>query len=259
MPTQPQPPFDREAIARLVAEVVRRIRSQVPQAKSSGSAPQPPAGGAHPPAATGTANVTLADRVITQAILERLPAGTRRVTLAANAVITPSARDHARDAGIDLARGAAATAAPAFARPFVIAHADAPRDAAVRAAAIARTVPQAQQLPASGLADVITALGGHVSRDAARGILLTGRPAVAVVLANRSAGLRAVTGRDLKSLVAAAAETAANLLIVDPTLVPTGLERLCREFAAAAAAAPPPELAAAPAGCGCKTHPPHAH
>lgn len=251
-PSQPQPPFDRSAIERLVAEVVRRIRSQAPQATVPVSAPKSTS--AVTQGAPPTAGVALTERVVTQAVLEKLPAGTRRVSLVANAVITPSARDHAREAGIELARGAAATAAPAFDRPFVVAHADAPRDGATRTAAIARSVPQSQQLPASGLADVITALAGHVSRDAARGILLTSRPAVAVVLANRSASLRAVTGRDLKSLAAAATEAAANLLIVDPTLMPTGLERLCREFAAAAAAAPPPELASAPAGCGCKTH-----
>lgn len=254
-PVHPQPPFDRESIARLVAEVVRRIHSQGPQSVApprGGPAPAgAPAGGATPAAAAG---VTLTDRVITQAILERLPPGTRRVTLVANAVITPSARDHARDAGIDLVRGSAGQAVAAVARPFIIAHADCPRDAATRAAAVARSVPQSQQLPASGLADVITAIAGHVSRDAARGILLTSRTAVAVVLANRSASLRAVTARDLKTLAAAATETAANLLIIDPAVVPTGLERLCREFAAAAAAAPPSELAAAPAGCGCKTH-----
>jgi hypothetical protein len=246
MSATPQPPFDREAIQSLVAEVVRRIRSQ---ASPTTTGPQPQA------AAGVAAAVSLEDRVVTLAALERLPAGTRRVSLSAAAVVTPSARDHARDAGIELVRGPSTLPAPAVARTFVIAHADSARDAAIRAAAIARNVPGAQQLPASGLADVITAIAGHASRDAARGILLTGRPAVAVVLANRSASLRAVTGRDLKSVVAAAAESAANLLVVDPAAIPSGLERLCREFASAAAVAPPAELAAAPAGCGCKTHP----
>ena len=101
-PIQPQPPFDRVAIERLVAEVVRRIRSQAPQATAPVAGPRPTTGAAQAPVSTATAAVTLTERVVTQAILERLPAGTQRVALVANAVITPSARDHAREAGIDL-------------------------------------------------------------------------------------------------------------------------------------------------------------
>jgi hypothetical protein len=116
-------------------------------------------------------------------------------------------------------------------------------------------VPGAQRLPSSGLADVIAALATHASRDAARGILLTGRPAVAAILANRSAYLRAVTGRDATHLAAAAAACAANLLVVDPAAFAGGLERLCADFATRPSGPLPPELAAAPAGCGCQAHP----
>ena len=92
----------------------------------------------------------------------------------AAAVITPSAADRARERGITIVRGSASAAAPAVARPFLIAQAACPSQESARAAAIARAVPGAQQFPASGLADVITALADHASRDAARGILLTG-------------------------------------------------------------------------------------
>lgn len=247
--------LDAAAIQALVAEVVRRIQAAhaIQPMPATPAAPPRPAALAIP--APATAAFSIPDRVVTLAHLERLPATIREVVVDAKAVITPSAREHAKDAGITLVRGTAATpAAPA--RPFVVAQAACRGDVSARTAAIVRAVPGSQQLPASGLADVIAALAGHASKDAARGVLLTGRPAVAVVLANRSASLRAVTARDAATLVAAAADTAANLLVVDPAQFTGGsLERLCADFHRAASGPLPAELAAAPAGCGCKSHP----
>jgi hypothetical protein len=253
-------PIDRDTVQRLVAEVIRRI-----QAEATATPAAPPAAPASPAAAPASSYgapepkagaATLTGRVITLHAVERLPAGTRQVVVDSKAVITPSARDYATEAGIAIVRGAAAgspvsTAPP---RPFLIAHALCGTDPAVKAAAIVRAVPGSQQLPSSGLADVITAIATHASRDAARGILITSRPAVAAILANRSASLRAVTGRDAASLSAAATDCQANLLVVDPTAFTGSLERLCTDFANRPAAPLPSELATAPLGCGCKTH-----
>jgi hypothetical protein len=137
----------------------------------------------------------------------------------------------------------------------LIAQAACRGDASSRAAAIARAIPQAQQLPASGLADVIASIAVQASKDAARGVLLTSRPAVAVILANRSASLRAVTARDAAGLAAAASDTVANLLIIDPAQFSGGsLERLCVDFHRTPSGPLPAELTTAPAGCGCKGH-----
>jgi hypothetical protein len=116
-------------------------------------------------------------------------------------------------------------------------------------------VPRASQLPATGLADVIHSIATHASRDAARAILLTTRPAAAVVLANRSASIRGVTGRDAAGLLVAAAECGANLLVVRPSdFAAAALGRLATDFAGRDMPVPN-DLAAAPAGCGCNTHP----
>ena len=243
--------LDAAAVQALVAEVVRRIlAAQAPTAATKPAAPSP-----QPAAAASETAMSIPDRVITLAHLERLPAAVREVVVDAKAVITPSAREHAKDAGISLVRGqpGGTTAVAVAARPFVIAQAACRGDASARTAAIARAVPSAQQLPASGLADVVAAIAAHASKDAARGVLLTGRPAVAVVLANRSASLRAVTARDAASLAAAAADTAANLLVVDPGQFTGGsLERICADFHRTASGPLPAELAATPPGCGCK-------
>ncbi len=248
--------IDPEAVRAIVAEVLRRIG---PVVKSDLPAPPSAASRASTPAATPTpavGGVSLPGRVISLAMLEKLPTGTGRVTVDVTAVITPSAREYARDQGLTIDRLAAAGSGPVAVRlPFVVAHAECSSDPAARAAAIARAVPAAAQLPATGLADVTTALALHASRDGARGILLTGKPAVACVLANRSASLRAVTGRDPASLAAAAAECAANLLVVDPATFPAAaLSRMAIELATRPATEIPAPLAARPAGCGCKGH-----
>lgn len=255
-PSSSSPLIDRDTVQRLVAEVLRRIQSEAGAATTSTPATTQQAATAAShygaPDRTG-AGTPLPGKVITLSALDRLAPGTRHVVIDAQAVVTPSARDHAKEAGITISRRASAGAAPSV-RPFVIAHAQCRGDAAAKSAAIARGVPGAQQIPSAGLAEVIAALAVHASRDAARAVLLTGRPAVATILANRSASLRGVTGRDATSLAAAATESQANLLIVDPASFPGGLERLCAQFAAQPAGSIPDELGTAPPGCGCKGH-----
>jgi pyruvate/2-oxoglutarate dehydrogenase complex dihydrolipoamide acyltransferase (E2) component len=248
--------IDPEAVRAIVAEVLRRIG---PMVKSDMPATPPTYSQASAPAATpapAVGGVSLPGRVISLALLEKLPAGTGRVTVEATAVITPSAREYARDKGLVIERLAAAgSGAAAMSVPFFVAHAECGGDAAARAAAIARAAPAAAQLPATGLADVVTALALHASRDGARGILLTGKPAVACVLANRSASLRAVTAREPATLAAAAVECAANLLVVDPANFPAAaLIRMATELATSPTTEVPAPLAARPAGCGCKGH-----
>lgn len=241
---------DPETIRRLVAEVIARVAATAPPAVVS----PPPASNDGRPQAPG--GLTLTDKVVTLASLERLPAGTARVVVGAAAVITPSAREHARDAGIEIVRGAAPAAAnQPVSRPFVVAHAECGGDVAGRCASIVRTIAGAAQLPATGLADVVAAIATHASRDGARAILLTGRPAAAVVLANRSSGLRAVTARDAAGLLAAAGEVSANLIVVDPkAFSAVSLDRVCGDFARRDFGTAPAELAAAPPPCACQGH-----
>lgn len=243
-------PPDAAAIQALVAEVIRRIRAG--QASAAVAMPAATVSAADADPATA---FTIAERVITLASIERVPARIREVAAVATAVITPSAADRARERGLRIVRGGAAgVAVPP--RPFVIAQAACRGDASARTASIARAVPGAQQLPASGLADVLAALAGHASRDGARGVLLSAKPALAVVLANRSASLRAVTGRDAAAVAAAALDAAANLIVVDPGAFPGGaLDRICVDFHRSSSPTVPAELHAAPPGCGCKTHP----
>lgn len=211
--THPTP----DAIRKIVEEVLRRLAKQ-PLAPPVSPRPL------HPDA------VHLTDKVVTLHVLEKLPSGTQLVAVWPHAIITPSARDFAKEAGILIQRNQSKHTSAA-ARLFVIAHADCHADAARRCSAIARAVAGSQQLPASGLTDIITAMATHASHDGARAVLLTGRPATAVVLANRSYSLRAASAHDAGALLLAAKDCVANLLIVDPKHFSIGsLERICIDF-----------------------------
>lgn len=261
MTPHPAPPTADE-IRLLVAEVIRRLRSAAPAPAGAtpGLAASTPAPKPNPPQPAPTTpplapgGVSIAERVIAAATVDRLAPGTARIVVDPRAVITPSARERLAELRIAVDRGPApgarATAAP---RPLLLARVDCPADGS-SAARIARALPSVQQLPATGMADVIEALSLQASRDAARGLLFTGRPAVALILANRSRSLRAVTARDAVALLAAARDAAANLLVVNPREWSAGaLERVAVEFVRLDAALPP-ELAAAAEGCGCKSH-----
>ena len=251
---------DPEVVRRLVAEVLRRIGASAPGSAAAPAALAQP-GAVVASIAPPAGGVLLAERVITLAVIEKLPPGTRQAAIAAGAVLTPSARDRAQELGIALVLAPAAGAqagAAAPPRPFLVAHAACTVAPLAKTAAIARAVPGVQQLPASGLADVVASLAVQVVRDGGRGILLTSRPATALVLANRQTGLRAVGGPEVRAVLAAAAECAANLLVVDPAAFAVGLERLCTEFAGRPDLPAPAELAAPAAstghaGCSC-TH-----
>ena len=249
-PAAPNPAIPTpEAIRQIVAEVMRRISpiSVAPIISGANSAPA-----ASLPAPRST--LTIVEKVVTLHMLERLPVGTRSIALVDKAVLTPSARDYARDAGIEITRrqsGATASAA----RLFVIAHADCPGDAAGHCASIARSVPGSQQLPASGLVDLIAAIAMHAARDGARAVLLTSRPSLAVILANRSTSLRAVTSRDVQSLATASAQCSANLLVANPQDYSLGnLQRVCLDFVKRNLGPLPLELTDLHKPCTCSGH-----
>jgi hypothetical protein len=255
------------AIRQLVAEVVRRIQAgsvaAKPAATAGSAVPAKPAAPAAVPAPAYAAaaapapvsGAVLDARVVTLDLVARLPAGTRQVTVPPRAVVTPAARDLARDSGIAIVHAAAAGPAASASRPFVVALADVGADGPARAAAVARGVPGAWQIPASGLADVMQAVAAHAARDGARAVLLTGKPATAVVAANRHAALRGATGRDAAAVSSAVAETEANLLVLNPRDFPgAALERVAAAFASRPGGAVPAALAASAPGCACKSH-----
>lgn len=254
--------FTPDDVSRIVRAVLERVRQQAPAAPAPAARPAP--AGAAPSPTGPAAGVAIPEKVVTAAALVTVPGGVRIVSVRHDAVITPSARDRAREGGFELVRAAKGHAsAPSAGRAFFVGSAECPGDASGRSSGVVRAVPGAARLPATGLADVVAALSLHVTRDGARGLLLAGRPHAACALANRSPGVRAVTARDAATLLAAVAECAANVVVVHPRdFSGTGLERVAVALAAGSAPlpaelAPPPACPCggpSPTACGCGTH-----
>ncbi len=81
-----------EFVERIVREVIRRLLAQEPQSRQEHGATR------------ADAAAVLSQRVITAASIEAVPTGTREIMIAARAILTPLARDEARDRGIRIIR-----------------------------------------------------------------------------------------------------------------------------------------------------------
>ena len=141
--------------------------------------------------------------------------GTKVVHVERKAVITPSARDLARDRGIELVPTKPDTRQPAGSHLF-LAQAECTTDVSAAVSTIRRAVSTSQQLPSSGLATTLESLAEHAGRDAGRCILLTENTAVACVAANRFPAVRAILGSDAATVADSITRCDANLVILNP-------------------------------------------
>lgn len=235
-----------QLVARIAAEVVRRVHEATPQGAAKPSTPL-----AAIPSVPQTH--VLAEKVVTLASVAKIPPDTAVVTVPQNAVLTPSAREWLRDRRMTVQRsstspGVAVSIPPAF----LVATCDLPARTAAHAAAVVRAVPGGEQLPAAGLTNLIAAFAEASTRSGSRGLLLSPRPAAAALIANRTRAVRAVAATDVRTALATAAECRATLLVVDPArFTAGGLQRLALEFAKQTHAELPADLADASRPCGC--------
>lgn len=251
---RPRPAVE-QLVASITAEVLRQLAvgrpiPGVPPLAASAPAEAAPAAPSSDPSVTPRA-----EKVITLATVTKLPRETREVILRADAVVTPSARELLHDRGILVRRATAAAAVATVPSPsFLVATAESGRTVG-DAAAIARAVPAAQQLPSLGVEALVDAFAEATLRGGSRGLLLSSRPAAVVVIANRTKAIRAVTARSVREALDAAAECRATLLVVDPRQIAGGgLRRLAVEFAKQVHDDLPADLERACRPCGC-SHP----
>jgi hypothetical protein len=73
-----------------------------------------------------------------------------------------------------------------------------------------------EQLARSGPPDVLSEMADHVARGGKQGIFVTDRPAAALCLANRSRGVRAVSGATWPAVEAALRAVGGNVLVLEP-------------------------------------------
>ncbi|HEX5447381.1 MAG TPA: hypothetical protein VFW87_26440 [Pirellulales bacterium] len=215
---------------RLVAEVLRRIELErsvagaEPGRKGAGdreeaaSVRQCP-GGAEPPGhRQGSAPATvveLQDRVITLKELDGKLGKAKQITVPRRAVITPAARDELARRGIAI--GYAIAVQQSKPRATVAwGQAETNYEAARLLAALARERISVEPLAQTGLAQVIDELGDEITKGGKPAVLLTAKAAVALCLANRRRGVRAVMAQSFATTLQAVRAVGANLLVVDP-------------------------------------------
>lgn len=200
---------DVEAIVREVLARLAGATSQV-EAQIEATVKTPPT--------TGERSLLLTERVVTTRLLEGRLAGVETVTVAPRAVVTPAARDLLCERKIVLRRGGVAEAATkaAPAARLVIGVAESNFDPAALVARVKSRSATVEQLPRVGLAGLVSELADRVRLGGDRGVLFTGEPQAALVLANRHPGVRAVAVGCADSMRRARASIGPNVLVIQP-------------------------------------------
>ncbi|MBN2473123.1 MAG: hypothetical protein JXB62_00845 [Pirellulales bacterium] len=156
-------------------------------------------------------------RVVTLSELAGRWEAVRRLVVPARAVITPAVRDELRRRKVTLQY--ADTPESRKADPFRLAIVTVGRrfDPTALVAALGGDAIGVEPQTSDCLIDATDRLAAEVARPDTLGLLLSRHTAAALCLANRHQGVRAISGDDAPSLVAAAEAVGANLLVLDPT------------------------------------------
>lgn len=174
--------------------------------------------------ASETGVVSSADRVITQAMIEALPAGTRRLRFAGHAVITPAARDQAKQQGVELKRGLGAAASEQGppvdpGQPSgdgVIYDFDDPGHSdRGRGTALANQLRRRGLTPAVVTGAFHEALAAPLSHSAGVAVVLADLPAVAVWQASRHAQARPAALDRIDGIASLQAAMDPNVWVLD--------------------------------------------
>ncbi|MHC4404991.1 MAG: hypothetical protein ACYTG0_35540 [Planctomycetota bacterium] len=230
-------------VDRIVSEVLARLKAapepdSCPKDRESdaGSSMRSPrqqedANADRGPSPEAKGELVFSDRVVTLATLDNRLAGIRRLVVPPGAVVTPSVRDELRRKGIALEYG------DSRAKPSVdkVRLAIMVVGSATDPAAFATGFEREEVEVRSGRADCAIAatdrLGAAIRQGGTVGLMATGQPAVALCLANRQPGVRAVLGTDPDSTAAEATSVGANVLVVNPNLIGTlQVRQMVRRF-----------------------------
>jgi len=200
-------------IDRIVREVLIEL-GQMPggevSAPAAGKSPAAPRDQA-PSAQPRDSQFVVSGRVVTLSAVEGRLDGVRQLIVPPGAVVTPAVRDLLLQKNIGIGYSESAAGAPAGAVRLVMLTADKGFDPAPLIAALRN---EGISVEASADDCVIVAadrLAGEVLKPGTLGLLLAGRAAAGLCLANRQPGVRAV------SRVEDAGGVGANLLVLEPS------------------------------------------
>jgi hypothetical protein len=154
--------------------------------------------------------------VVTLAEVEGRLGALRRLVVPNGAIVTPAVRDELRRRNVALVRSSDAAPLPSGeVRLVAVSHGKRSSPSAALAAINQEGIP-VEAHSADCLIAATDRLAEAVAAPGALGLLLTRHTAAALCLANRHAGVRAVSGGDTPAALAAVEAVGANLLVLDP-------------------------------------------
>jgi hypothetical protein len=208
-------PPRRKDVERIVRQVLAELGSGRRSVSTNGESP---------------GELVLISKVVSLADVEGRLGGVSRVVVAPGAVFTPAARDLLRKHNVAIASAVAANTTRSQPLAFGVAKTNYQASPLVTALAAERV--NLEQVPQSGLLQVVDELCERVVKQGQLGLLITGQTAAALCLANRNRGVRAALGASVQAVTDAVEAIAANLLVIDPGGISFfGVRRMTREFA----------------------------
>ena len=212
-----------------VERIVREVLARLGQASADGGArgesaeSEPPAEKPAPasPSTTDDSELVLDGRVVTLDDVTGRLEGIRRVVVSAKAVVTPAVRDELLRRRVTLQKqtlgnGQPSAATAAGSLRLVLIAAGKRFDPAPLVQALTEQSVGVESSSTDCLVAATDQLAEAIRGENTLGLLLSRHPAMAVCLANRHAGVRAVSAPDPPSAATATASVGANLLILDP-------------------------------------------
>jgi hypothetical protein len=179
-----------------------------------------------------SAELSFEGRVLALDALSGRLTGLRRVLIRPGTIVTPAVRDELQRRGIALEYVAATPALPADALRLVVVNALRGFQAGQLAPVLRSHGVLLEIVEHQCLIAATDQLAAELRKTNTLGLLLTRHVAAALCLANRHAGVRAVTAGDLPTMTAAVESVGANLLVLDAEAL-TGfqLKQMTTEFA----------------------------
>jgi len=179
-----------------------------------------------------SAELSFEGRVLALDALSGRLTGLRRVLIRPGTIVTPAVHDELQRRGIALEYVAATPALPADALRLVVVNALRGFQAGQLAPVLRSHGVLVEIVEHQCLIAATDQLAAELRKTNTLGLLLTRHVAAALCLANRHAGVRAVTAGDLPTMTAAVESVGANLLVLDAEAL-TGfqLKQMTTEFA----------------------------
>jgi hypothetical protein len=162
-----------------------------------------------------SSTLTVNARVVTMNEVAGRLDSIRRLVVSRDAVVTPTVRDELLRRGIALEQADSPKNRPMVVR-LALMTTGTDFDLASLVAALGREGFRVERSASDCLIAGVDALASEITKPDTLAVLVTPHTAAGVCLANRLAGVRAISGIDAPAVASASAAVGANLLVVDP-------------------------------------------